>query len=225
MLLLVIDTSGRDGYVALARAANCSDFVEVIESAPLAGGTFSAQLVPQICALLNTHKFGRSDIDGFVVVSGPGSFTGLRIGLAAIKGLAEILAKPIAAVSLLEVLAAEGAREGKVAATMDGGRGEVFAGSYEIDSGRMRILSEQLITREEFLESAHGSTVATADEALANALREAGMNVVVAEAPAAAAIARLGWRKLQAGETIAADVLDANYMRRWGVEKPLAAGS
>ena len=81
------------------------DKVEVIEAVPLAGGTFSAQLVPQIAALLTKHGFSKTDIDAFVVVSGPGSFTGLRVGLAAIKALAEILAKPIVPVSLLEVVA------------------------------------------------------------------------------------------------------------------------
>ena len=104
MLLLVTDTSGRNGSVALARDVPGGE-VEVIESVPLEGGTFSAQLVPQISSLLTKHHFAKGDIDAFVVVSGPGSFTGLRVGLAAIKALAEILAKPIVPVSLLEVVA------------------------------------------------------------------------------------------------------------------------
>ncbi len=106
MLLLAIDTSGKQGSIALARAGERSgesDDVEVIEIVPLVGGTFSAQLVPQIADLLSTNGFTRDDIGGFAVASGPGSFTGLRIGLAAVKALAEVLNKPIAAVSLLEV--------------------------------------------------------------------------------------------------------------------------
>ncbi len=104
MLLLITDTSGRNGTVALARAAE-SDTVQVLEVVPLAGGMFSAQLVPQIAALLQNHGLSKTDIDAFVVVSGPGSFTGLRVGLAAIKALAEILQKPIVPVSLLELIA------------------------------------------------------------------------------------------------------------------------
>ena len=104
MLLLVTDTSGKNGTVALARAGEHDRHgVEAIEVVPLAGGMFSAQLVPQIAALLQKHGFIKSDLDGFVVVSGPGSFTGLRVGLAAVKALAEILQKPIVPVSLLEL--------------------------------------------------------------------------------------------------------------------------
>src|SRR5215472_3471158 len=104
MLLLITDTSGKDGFVGLARTAESSEKTEVIEEVPLTGGTFSAQLVPQISGLLEKHNLRKTDIDAFVVVSGPGSFTGLRVGLAAIKALAEILEKPIVPVSLLEVL-------------------------------------------------------------------------------------------------------------------------
>src|ERR1700686_659943 len=121
MLLLVTDTSGKQGSVALARAQERDgNDVEVIEVAFLAGGMFSAQLVPQIAALLDKHGLSKADIDAFVVVSGPGSFTGLRVGLAAIKALGEILKKPIVAVSRLEVVALAGKTEykteGRVAA-------------------------------------------------------------------------------------------------------------
>src|SRR3954462_8638038 len=105
MLLLVIATSGRDGSITLACGIEGDSEVSIIGAAPLAGGTFSAQLVPQIAALLEEHGFDKSDIGAFVAVSGPGSFTGLRVGLAAIKALAEILEKPIVPVSLLEVIA------------------------------------------------------------------------------------------------------------------------
>src|SRR5580658_4730467 len=108
MLLLAIDTSGKQGSIALARAgepsADGGDF-EVIEIASLVGGTFSAQLIPQITELLSSNGFVRNDIAAFAVASGPGSFTGLRIGLAAVKALAEVLHKAIAPVSLLEVCA------------------------------------------------------------------------------------------------------------------------
>src|SRR5215831_12292395 len=107
MLLLITDTSGKNGLVALASANSDAGNVTVLASAPLIGGTFSAQLIPQISALLDQQKLTKRELDAFVVVSGPGSFTGLRVGLAAIKALAEILGKPIVPVSLLEVLAPE----------------------------------------------------------------------------------------------------------------------
>src|SRR5512146_760131 len=131
MLLLVTDTSGKNGFVGLARAEEGqSNNVEVIEEIPLLGGTFSAQLVPQIAGLLQKRNLRKSQIDGFVVISGPGSFTGLRVGLAAIKALAEVLHKPVVPISLLEVIALATGRQGKVLSLLDAGRGEVFAGEY-----------------------------------------------------------------------------------------------
>src|SRR2546429_1247908 len=127
MLILAADTSGKQGSIALAHGLN-NGTCDVIEVVPLAGGTFSAQLVPQIAALLSKHGFTKEDIGAFAVVSGPGSFTGLRVGLAAIKALAEVLGKPIAAVSLLEAVSAAGQSHGRVMATLEAGRGEVYVG-------------------------------------------------------------------------------------------------
>src|SRR5579872_7450679 len=149
MLLLVTDTSGKDGFVGLVRAGEGPhpDRIEVIEEVPLAGGTFSAQLIPQISGLLAKHGFTKSDIGAFIVVSGPGSFTGLRVGLAAIKALAEILQRPIVPLSLLDVLArstppiavmeeAEGQMEFHYAVALDAGRGEAFVGEYDMSGNR-----------------------------------------------------------------------------------------
>ena len=98
MLILAVDTSGKNGSLALVRfGAGASETLELVS---LEGGNFSAQLVPQISDLLKKHGLTKSDIEGFAVAAGPGSFTGLRVGLAAIKALAEILRKPIAAVSV-----------------------------------------------------------------------------------------------------------------------------
>lgn len=217
MLLLVTDTSGRNGSVALARAGEATDDdVHIIESVLLTGGTFSAQLVPQIAALLSKHGITKAQIDAFIVVSGPGSFTGLRVGLAAIKALAEILAKPIVAVSLLEVLATAG--NGKVYTAIDAGRDEIYAGEYELANGRTRLIREQLLTKEEFLESAHGSSVVTVDPNLTAQARTAGLAALPVEAISSEMIARLGWKKLRSGETIDPAQLDANYIRRTDAE-------
>src|SRR5271155_5628475 len=157
MLLLAIDTSGKHGSIALARAGerpaagggNDNDF-ELIEAAPLAGGTFSAQLVPQIAALLSAHGFTKHDIGAFAVASGPGSFTGLRIGLAAVKALAEALDKPIAAVSLLAVCVFISKAQGKVMAALDAGRTDVYVGEYEIPAHAAAAPREHMLSRDEF---------------------------------------------------------------------------
>jgi len=219
MLLLVTDTSGKQGSVALARAdePNQND-VEVIGIAFLAGGMFSAQLVPQIAALLTKHRLTKSEIDAFIVVSGPGSFTGLRVGLAATKALAEILKKPIVPVSLLEVEAMASAVQGKVAAILDAGRGDVYFGAYEILGESTRVLQEQLLSKAEFLTAARESTVITPDPTWAAVAREAGIPVVQVEPASAELLARFGLRKLRVGATVSPEQLEANYMRRSDAE-------
>ena len=217
MILLVSDTSGKNGSVALVRAGSSSGDVELIESVPLAGGTFSAQLVPQIAGLLEKHGLSKRDIDAFVVVSGPGSFTGLRVGLAAIKALAEILGKPIVRVSLLEVIAGESAGRGKVMAAIDAGRGEIYAGEYEVGESA-RCVREQLLSKDEFVSLAAGIAVVTPDAALEQLASAASRLVQRVEMPSSERIARVGWRQLQAGQTVTPEQLDANYIRKSDAE-------
>jgi tRNA threonylcarbamoyladenosine biosynthesis protein TsaB len=135
MLVLAIDTAGKEGSIALLRNG------ELLELVPLAGRTYSAQLMPQISALLARHHLDKRAIDAYAAATGPGSFTGLRVGLSTVKSLAEITHKPIAAVSLLEALAWAGARgvpqlsepgiadqpfEAQIIAALDAMRGEVY---------------------------------------------------------------------------------------------------
>jgi tRNA threonylcarbamoyladenosine biosynthesis protein TsaB len=228
MLLLVIDTSGRNGTVALARAgerdsqaakqSNAAGDPELIEVVPLLGGTFSAQLVPQIAALLQKHGFSKADIGAFIVVSGPGSFTGLRVGLAAIKALAEILQKPIVPVSLLQIVATASRIQGTVVAALDAGRGEVFVGAYEIAGEAVQVLREELLSQAEFFSAARAATVLTPDPTLLAAAKGAGLSVRAVEPLDAAMIARFGWKKLQTAETVSPEQLEANYMRRSDAE-------
>ena len=220
MLLLVTDTSGKQGSVALARAREDDrdqNALELIEVAPLAGGAFSAQLVPQIAALLAKHDFTKTEIDAFIVVSGPGSFTGLRVGLAAIKALAEVLKKPIVPVSLLEVLALASHQQGKVAALLDAGRGDVYFGLYEIAGDSVQVLREQLLSKSEFL-SARNSIVISPDPRWLEAAQEARLSAFPIGPASPEMIVRFGWKRLQAGESVSPEQLEANYMRRSDAE-------
>lgn len=216
MILLVTDTSGKHGSVGLARAASESN-VESIESVPLAGGTFSAQLVPQISGLLEKHRFSKGDIDAFVVVSGPGSFTGLRVGLAAIKALAEILGKPIVPVSLLEVIAISSGARGKVTAALDAGRGEVYAGEYELAEA-VHFVQEELLTKERLIAASGETTLATPDQALTEFATGSGIRVIRVGIANSEMIARAGWQHLLAGQTVTPEQLEANYIRRSDAE-------
>src|SRR5579863_2806501 len=212
MPLLATDTSGKHGSIALALCGP-GDACEVLEIVQLAGGTFSAQLIPQIAGLLEKHGFSKGDLDGFAVASGPGSFTGLRVGLAAIKGLAEVLEKPIAAVSLLEAVAH--GQQGRVLAVMDAGRGEVYAG--EFDGRNVTSFGEQLLPRDELLTLRRGKAVITPDQAIAGFVGQ-DVDVVLIERPVSDVIARIGWKKIQGGQTVSAEKLEANYIRQSDAE-------
>jgi len=251
MILLVTDTSGKNGSVALSRAGEGERPVELIEESPLTGGTFSAQLVPQIATLLANHGLKKNDIGAFVVVSGPGSFTGLRVGLAAVKGLAEILRKPIVPVSLLEVMArseifvAAGPEESpepsvcRYAAALDAGRGEAFVGQFEIvftakGMNAFRSTSETLISFEALVDLVQSEAlrwVATSDATISDFLKARLTSQVKthilekATRPTIIEIATVGWNKLRARETVSPDELEANYMRRSDAEIFVKTGS
>jgi tRNA threonylcarbamoyladenosine biosynthesis protein TsaB len=219
MFILGIDTSGKSGGVTLAEAGE-NDF-RALASAVIEGGTFSAQLVPTVAALLEKSKLSIRDVDGLAAVSGPGSFTGLRVGLSAVKGLAEVLHKPIATVSLLEALATSSHQNGKIITALDAGRSEIFYGLYEMESGNAICLNEQLLSANDFAEQATKPGIAltlTSDPVLAEKLAAAGVRARLTERPDSSLIARIGARKLRAGQTVSVEALDANYLRRSDAE-------
>jgi tRNA threonylcarbamoyladenosine biosynthesis protein TsaB len=217
MLLLAVDTSGKNGSLALARMTTSGNAVEVIEEVVLAGGSLSSQLVPQTSALLEKYEYSKSDLSYFAVASGPGSFTGLRVGLAAIKAMGEILRKPIAAVSLLEVVARSGAAEGRVFSVLDAGRSQLYVGDYELGPP-VCMYSERLLSRDEMFSESAGRLVVTPDPNFAEVARGAGLRVEQVDYPSSGAIARLGWERIQRGETILPENLEANYIRRTDAE-------
>jgi tRNA threonylcarbamoyladenosine biosynthesis protein TsaB len=219
VLILAIDTSGPSGGITLAEADKGS--FRVVESAAIAGGTFSAQLIPTLAALLKKHGYGVKDLGGFATASGPGSFTGLRVGLSAIKGLAETLHQPIATVSVLEALASLADRTGAIAAAIDAGRKEIFLGLYEKSDGALIHQREQLLTQQDFLATLAAerpAVIITSDAALAELASTSHSAVLVVTRPGSEVIARIGAGKLLAGETVSVEALDANYLRRSDAE-------
>jgi tRNA threonylcarbamoyladenosine biosynthesis protein TsaB len=235
MLILAIDTSGQSGGITLAEA-DAGSF-RVTESAPIAGGTFSAQLIPTLAELLKKHGYRVKDLGGFAAASGPGSFTGLRVGLSAIKGLAETLHKPIATVSVLEALSSMADKTGKIAAAIDAGRKEVFLGLYQKDGNSSAEKSgpqitmqsnhalikqrEELLTQQDFMATVateRPAVIITSDPALAELASSSHSAVMVVTSPGSEVIARIGAAKLLAGETVSVEALDANYLRRSDAE-------
>jgi tRNA threonylcarbamoyladenosine biosynthesis protein TsaB len=212
MLLISIDTSGRKGSVALCRG-DAGRF-ETLQLVDLDGGTYSALLMPTIADLLQHNHFAKNDLDGFVVVSGPGSFTGLRVGLATVKGLCEALGKPLATVSALEAIAVTHG-SGGVTVLLDAGRGEVYVGEYEVSAGSTRLEREFMMKLAEF---APDAKVLTPDKGVADVLEAAGVKVALVTPVHADEIGRIGLRKLLAGDVAEAATVDVNYIRRSDAE-------
>lgn len=234
MLILSIDTSGKQGSVALARADGKK--FELIASAAVEGGTFSAQLVPQIAKLLTQHGLNKEQIELFAAASGPGSFTGLRVGLAAIKALAEVLKRPIVTVSLLQAVAAsalsdrgawEADGKANVLALLDAGREEIYLGEYNYGRPLPVCVNEQMLRPEEIAKMVEqrGQKVAvlTPDAALIEKIKKFLRDPYllwseIVPRPGAGTIAELGANKLLRGETVSVEALDANYIRRSDAE-------
>jgi tRNA threonylcarbamoyladenosine biosynthesis protein TsaB len=217
MLILAVDTSGKNGSLALMRFDDNAQ--RTLEVVPVEGGTFSAQLVPQIAALLEKCGLSKRDIDAFAVVAGPGSFTGLRVGLAVVKALAEVLHKPIAAVSLLEAIARLGQQtDGTAIAAMDAGRGEVYVGRFEFQGSSVQCIGERVSSLAGLMDEVDGQHIVTTDTKLEDAFIHAGVKITVIPSPRADAIARLGYEQILAGNTSDPESLDASYIRSIAAE-------
>ncbi len=225
MILLAVDTCGKEGSLALVRADDAAKNVsqmEIIELVKLEGGNISAQLVPQIAALLTKHDLLPRDIGSFMVATGPGSFTGVRVGLAAAKGLAEALEKPIVAVSRLEAVARTGSFPGavtaRIVAAIDAGRKQAFVGEYDLTPGSATPPNERLLLWEELAAFAASRPILTPDAQIAEVVRAAGGDVREVASPQADVIARIGWEKFSAGDLADVAALEANYIRRTDAE-------
>jgi tRNA threonylcarbamoyladenosine biosynthesis protein TsaB len=225
MLILATDTSGKQGSIALVRCE--ADTTSTLEIVPLQGGTFSAQLIPQIAELLSKHGLSKADLDAFAVATGPGSFTGLRVGLAAIKALGEILRKPITTVSLLEVIAAQAkssaAEQNRIVlAVLDAGRQEVFVGEYKFARHMPSCVAEDLLRLDQLAGrvSKLSSPVCTPDDSVEQVLSAGGQNsnLIRVPRPDAVSVASLGWKKFCAGQRVSPEELDATYIRRADAE-------
>ena len=127
MKILAVDTAGRTAGVAVME-----DDRLLYEVYLDAGLTHSETLLPMMDAALKACRLSCADIDLYGVNAGPGSFTGLRIGLAAVKGLALPRQTPCAPVSTLEALAAAHIGEGTVVCALDARRGQVYSAAFDL---------------------------------------------------------------------------------------------
>lgn len=133
MRVLALDTTTRAGSVAIVE-----DDRIVAEWRGDPSRTHAERLPRDILSLLGDHGLGLADVDLFAVASGPGSFTGLRVGIATIQGLAFVRGRQIAAVPALEAIAQSVGRDlgngAMLGAWMDAQRRDVFTALYRLDS-------------------------------------------------------------------------------------------
>ena len=134
MRVLALDTTTREGSVALVE-----DGLVLVERRGDPSRTHAERLPRELLSLLEDRGLATSDVDLFAVASGPGSFTGLRIGIATVQGLALVHRRRIAAISALDAAAHAAACEltkgASIGVLMDAQRHEVFSALYAIGEG------------------------------------------------------------------------------------------
>jgi tRNA threonylcarbamoyladenosine biosynthesis protein TsaB len=245
MKILLIDTCGATGSIALAGAAPAP------AAASLPGRSAAERLVPAIHSLAVRSRVPLHSLDAIAVVHGPGSFTGVRVGLSAAKGLCHALNLPLVAISRLAVLASLAQFESPeqrvphssqqvgdewvhpVRALLDAGRGEFYSGLY----ANGLCLRESLLTRDQLFaeQCREEAQLIVCEPAVAESLGAPsklglGGNATpqfVAE-PTAASALPLALARIQQRAFDDPASIDANYLRRTDAEifaKPIAAAA
>jgi len=191
--ILAIDTTSEQGSIAITEG----DLV-VEEVALESGDGFSQVLFGAIENLLERNGMRLADMDGFASASGPGTFTGVRVGLTAIKGLAEALGRKVIAVSNLKAIALAGIGELR-APVLDARRGDIYGAVYN-----------------SALEMNQDEVVMKYDAWIA--LLPAGAEILHGKGLLAGAIGRIAAREFAAGRAVDPALPDANYVRRADAE-------
>jgi tRNA threonylcarbamoyladenosine biosynthesis protein TsaB len=220
-LLLAVDTCGPSGSVALGRIPGRD--VEVLGQIELAGRTYAATLVSAIAELLSGAGMHLDQLDAIVVVNGPGSFTGVRVGVSAVKGLAEGRNLPVVALSRLEVLSR---KAGVPSAALDAHRGEIYLRlervSAALDFAQSGSAPRELLAGAEDLTAIAPAPlrVAVCDEGAETLIARAWPDTqpVKTPPPLAADALRPGEARLIAGATVDLALLDGHYLRRSDAE-------
>ena len=206
--VLAIDTTGDVGSIALVGERGLIE--EVALDSP---DGFAHVLFDEIERLLRRHGLSISQIDAFASASGPGSFTGVRVGLTAVKGLAEATGRKAIAVSNLQALAWYGSRPLR-AVVLDARRGEVYGGVY--DNHLQLVQDEVVATLPVWLASIPQGELEIITQGFP--LGEVTASVVQAPKALAGAIGCIAYERLLAGEVLDPSEIDANYVRRSDAE-------
>jgi len=231
MLIFALDTSTPSGSFAVLR-----DGAILAQSVVLPDEPYSPNLLRCAESLLEVTRISLEQIDLFAVCAGPGSFTGLRVGLTAVKGWAEIWQRPVAAVSALEAVAAQAALScapgSLLAAVLDARRGQIFAALFRTPrdgSGPLDPIGVELLAgADEFLNSLRPQApeipslvlACVSPELIRPAVERQSLRCRIEPVSSVLApiIGQLGYAKALRGDLVDALHLDANYIRRCDAE-------
>jgi tRNA threonylcarbamoyladenosine biosynthesis protein TsaB len=233
VLILALDTSSPGGSLAALNDQRVIGSVSSWTDEP-----YSSRMFRHLDFLLREISLRLDQFDLFAVTAGPGSFTGLRVGLSAVKGWAEVYSRPIAAISVLEAVAAQShASASLFVPVLDARRGQVYFGFYRKRGGPGLSLEAEgdacVMAPEEFLNTIETrvgkneecAIVTPTPEALLDSgrlatVRESSRTMVPEQISGVLApvVGRLGYFRAQRAELVGALDLDANYVRRTDAE-------
>jgi tRNA threonylcarbamoyladenosine biosynthesis protein TsaB len=225
MKILAIDTTSPAGSIALLDDRTALGVVASDSSSP-----YSSRLPQDLDRLLSATRVLMSQVDLYAVATGPGSFTGVRVGLAAVKAWAEVYKKPVAAVSALEAIASQEATPAPlIAAIADAHRGQFYASLYERSGELLKCRGEDVVlppaeclaylARQSAGESFLIRTTAPdLVRAAWNGNLQTAARIDAADPVLAPSIGLLGFARAQHGDLGDALTLDAHYVRRSDAE-------
>jgi tRNA threonylcarbamoyladenosine biosynthesis protein TsaB len=202
MKLLLIHTCAAEGVVALAEDQS------ILQVERLPGRGSSEHLVPGVRRLMEAQGWRVRDLAAVAVVDGPGSFTGVRVGLSAAKGLCEAGGVGLTAMSRLALLAGDGE---EVVSLLDAGRGDYFCGVYR----KGVKVSEQMLSGDAARELIHNRRAVTSEPRVAESM---GGGVDLVAEPGPEDIVALATKRIIAGAWSDVASADANYLRRTDAE-------
>jgi tRNA threonylcarbamoyladenosine biosynthesis protein TsaB len=218
MLILGIETSTKTGSVALV-----SDEGVIAQYSLNIEVTHSERLMATVDRVLTDTGTTIAEIDGYAVAVGPGSFTGLRIGISAVKGLALVTDKPVAAVPTLQALAWNLPYAGyPVCPLLDARKKEVYAALYKHDGAALvQMLPDAVISLTRLKDAIPGETIFTGEgsQIYRREIEEIfGTRALfaprTASLPSAAAVGEIGLDMIRVGKPVDPDTLTPKYIRR-----------
>jgi tRNA threonylcarbamoyladenosine biosynthesis protein TsaB len=225
VLLLAADTSSPSGSLAILRDEMILGLIHTVSDEP-----YSSRLFRHLDLLLRDLSLDLKDFDLVAVSSGPGSFTGLRVGLSAAKAWAEAYAKPVCGLSTLEAVAAQSRSSAPMLVpVLDARRQQLYYGFYHRPESGAGLKGEEKVgSHEEFRKDlddhakTHPCTIVSTDRELLRselaARHELTRNLEIVSPILAPWIARLALSQSREGNLSNSFTLDANYIRRSDAE-------